>query len=129
MTHPTDPRDLLPCPFCGHDASIGRVMYSRPLKGCNWADGRDVTEAHYAHCVWCAVGQRTNVAGGYQTPEEAAEKWNTRTAAEAASREEVERLRGLVERAQNIISAGTYVNWHKNARAALSPTAGEGDHG
>ena len=72
------PDALLPCAHCGGDAHIGTTRYSRPLDNTWWADGSPIEEAFFAHCAKCAIGQRNSIAGGYQSANEAAEKWNRR---------------------------------------------------
>lgn len=75
---------LLPCAHCGGDAHIGTVRYSKPLDNTWWNDdampnGRaPITEAFFAHCARCAIGQRNSPAGGYRTEAEAIAAWNRR---------------------------------------------------
>ena len=69
---------LKPCPFCGGDAHIGTVTYSRPLQDATWADGSPILKAYFGHCASCAAGHRNSVAGGYPTKAAAAAAWNRR---------------------------------------------------
>lgn len=126
MTHPTVTQALSPCPFCGGDARFTER-----------ATARD--EAGFFCAVSCFCGGYSAHAhqhGTGPTPESARSQaiaaWNTRateasTAARIAALEaENGKLREVVQRAQAIIWASTYVNWHDAARAALTATEGEG---
>ena len=79
--------DLLPCPFCGGEASdTGYQKWSRPLSDMAWEDGAKISEAYFCNCPSCSV---SNLAGGvgYQSRAKAVSAWNTRpgvTVAEAA---------------------------------------------
>ncbi|ANI76465.1 Lar family restriction alleviation protein [Sphingobium sp. EP60837] len=72
---------LLPCPFCGGEASDGGwTRYSKPLHDANWADGSPITEAFYVNCISCSASNRSTLSGGFQTKERAVTHWNTRAA-------------------------------------------------
>lgn len=72
--------ELKPCPFCGGEAHIGTVRYSRPLDDVSWADDdAPIIGAFYGHCAKCAAGHRNTVAGGYRTETMAIAAWNTRS--------------------------------------------------
>ncbi len=77
MTDPkhTEPVDLLPCPFCGGEPRIAGMAED------------------YVECTECdaTVGLDGN------NPEGPIAAWNTRTAAEAASRAREARLRGVAK--------------------------------
>ncbi len=68
---------LLPCPFCGGEASAeGRARYTENHEA--WfADGSRVLEAFYCNCYKCGATRQT-IVGGYQTRELAIAAWNTR---------------------------------------------------
>lgn len=85
MTHPQAlPAEsvdtLLPCPFCGGEASdAGHTSYSRPLTDTWWQDGSPVTETFQCACIKCGATTRSGIVGGYQTRAQATTAWNTRT--------------------------------------------------
>lgn len=135
MTKNETPRvvELLPCPFCGGAASLS--YYTRSAS--------NEPAGHYVECDNCAAGGPTADVSSIVTDvrAEAITAWNTRTAAEAASREEVERLRiALSELVEayvcNVDSCrvgGFYFDPEQEdvvveARAALTASEGE-DHG
>lgn len=68
---------LLPCPFCGGEASPdGRVRYHEKHEA--WfADGSRVQEAFYVNCMKCSVSNKGML--GHQTRELAIAAWNTRS--------------------------------------------------
>lgn len=71
--------DLLPCPFCGGEASDeGHIRFSAPLHDTWWPGDVPITEAFYVNCVKCGAVSRSGIVGGYQTKAEAIERWNTR---------------------------------------------------
>lgn len=71
---------LLPCPFCGGEASSdGRIKYGRPLTDAWWPDHKPITEAFYVNCMKCGAVSRSGIVNGYQTKDEAIAAWNTRT--------------------------------------------------
>lgn len=69
---------LLPCPFCGGEASAeGRVSYTENHEA--WfADGTQVLEAFYCNCMKCGA-TRQPIVGGYQSRDLAITAWNTRS--------------------------------------------------
>jgi Lar family restriction alleviation protein len=140
MTYPIEPRDLLPCPFCG-----GKAMQSEnKAVGLHWWQVECVERS----CSSVGPTAHANEA-------EAIAAWNTRTAAEAASREELERYKAAYTELSKRLSwlqghpalPAHYLGWHiadaasdliacaypefaDAIRAALSPTGkGEADHG
>ena len=69
---------LLPCPFCGGEASdTGLRIWSKALLDTHWDDGSEITKAYFCNCRSCSV---TNIVGnvGYPTKAEAIAAWNTR---------------------------------------------------
>jgi Lar family restriction alleviation protein len=86
MTNTNNPSDqaveavaLLPCPFCGGEASAdGHIRFSRPLNDAWWPGNVPISEAFYVNCVKCGAVSRSGIVGGYQTRDEAIERWNTR---------------------------------------------------
>ena len=69
---------LLPCPFCGGEASdTGLRIWSKALPETHWDDGSEITKAYFCNCTSCSV---TNIVGsvGYRTKAEAIAAWNTR---------------------------------------------------
>lgn len=69
---------LLPCPFCGGEASDrGLRIWSKALPDTHWDDGSEITKAYFCNCISCSV---TNIVGnvGYPTKAEAIAAWNTR---------------------------------------------------
>lgn len=79
MTADKDGVELLPCPFCGGEASdAGHIAYNRALDDTTWADGSPVTEAFYVNCIACGAVARSGFVGGFQTKVEAIERWNHR---------------------------------------------------
>jgi len=77
---------LKPCPFCGGKASAnGHVTYAPPLRDAWWADGSEVTEAFFTHCVTCgAMPRAAGMVTGYQTRAESIAAWNRRAPSEEA---------------------------------------------
>lgn len=75
-----DAGELLPCPFCGGEASAeGRTRYNRPLADTWWEDGSEITECFFVNCIKCGISNgRAGIVGGYQTRAEAIAAWNTR---------------------------------------------------
>ena len=70
---------LLPCPFCGDDASSeGHIRFSRPLHDTWWPGDVPITEAFYVNCVKCGAVCCSGIVGGFQTKAEAVARWNTR---------------------------------------------------
>jgi len=68
---------LLPCPFCGSEASdSGMTTYSQP-QDCWWEDGTPVTRAFFVNCLKCFATTQ-GLMGGQQTQEKAIAAWNTR---------------------------------------------------
>jgi len=79
MTENPTEKVLLPCPFCGGEASdAGHARYSRPLDDAWWADGSPITEAFFVNCMKCGAVSRSGVSNGYQTKAEAIAAWNRR---------------------------------------------------
>lgn len=79
MSADKDGVELLPCPFCGGEASdAGHIAYNRALDDTTWADGSPVTEAFYVNCIACGAVARSGFVGGFQTKVEAIERWNHR---------------------------------------------------
>lgn len=79
--------DLLPCPFCGGEASAeGYQKWSKPVLNMTWDGGDPITEAYFCNCRTCCVSNITSGIG-YRTRAEAIANWNRRaapTAQEAA---------------------------------------------
>jgi hypothetical protein len=73
----TTPTALLPCPFCGGEASPdGTARFSGNHEA--WfADGTRVTEAFYCNCMRCGANNQS-IIGGYQTRDKAIAVWNER---------------------------------------------------
>lgn len=72
--------DLLPCPFCGGEASdTGYVFYSKPCTETAWDDGSPIAEAFFCNCPRCGI---TNMSSnmGHRTKAQAVEFWNRRAA-------------------------------------------------
>ena len=66
--------NLLTCPMCGREASIGTNVVNRQVDD----KGTYASMTGYSvNCIWCGVNNRC-IAEGYKTPELAAEKWNSR---------------------------------------------------
>ncbi|WCT73966.1 Lar family restriction alleviation protein [Sphingomonas naphthae] len=80
MTNPTQEAvALLPCPFCGGEASAdGRTQYSKPLTDTWWEDGSPITEAFSVNCIKCGASANSGLVNGYQTKGKAIAAWNTR---------------------------------------------------
>lgn len=79
---------LLPCPFCGGEASPdGMTKYSRPQDSW-WEDGTPVQKAYFVNCLRCFATTQ-GLMGGQQTQEKAIAAWNRRTP--SAKLAEVER--------------------------------------
>lgn len=104
MTNKQAYAGLLPCPFCGGEASAeGTVRYSK-CPDVWWADGSEVLEAFYVHCVRCGA-KRTGIAGGQQTKAEAIEAWNTRPEAAEAISSLLNRAETAETAKENLITA------------------------
>ena len=68
--------DLLPCPFCGGEASAtGSVRYSENHEAW-WPDGSRIQDAFFVNCMACGCDNRAMV--GHQTTEAAIAHWNRR---------------------------------------------------
>lgn len=69
---------LLPCPFCGGEASDkGSVHYAQTREPNAWfADGTPVEDAYFCNCIKCGSTNKGLI--GFQTIKEAVEHWNTR---------------------------------------------------
>jgi hypothetical protein len=78
---PEQTPELLPCPFCGGEASsAGSVKYDDKHEA--WfADGTRITEAFFCNCMVCGATNRGLC--GFQTREEAIAAWNRRSARSA----------------------------------------------
>lgn len=69
---------LLPCPFCGGDASAdGRQQFHPPLDDTTWGDGAPITEAFFCNCVKCGASNKC-CGIGHRTKSCAINAWNTR---------------------------------------------------
>jgi len=69
---------LLPCPFCGGEASPhGYQHFGKPLTETFWKGDRPITKAYFCNCPSCGV---SNICSGigYETREEAIAAWNRR---------------------------------------------------
>lgn len=64
---------LLPCPFCGGEASIGTTRISDPMT----AKLNNRTNGFFVNCKICGANNNT-LHLGYATKEIAAHYWNTR---------------------------------------------------
>ena len=75
-------KDLLPCPFCGGEASSsGTVSYSDKHEA--WfSDGTRITKAFYCNCIACGISNRGLL--GQQTRDKAISAWNIRASATSA---------------------------------------------
>lgn len=67
---------LLPCPFCGGDASGAGVIRYTDSHEAWWADGTQIIEAFYANCMACSATSKGMC--GQQTKELAVAAWNRR---------------------------------------------------
>lgn len=85
---------LRPCPFCGGEVSIGKVLYSNPEP--EW--GQDTF--FYINCIKCGSNNKPII--GFDAPELAAEHWNTRPI-EDALRSELERVKIERDRATEVV--------------------------
>jgi hypothetical protein len=72
----SDVLKLLPCPFCGGEASAGGHVRYSPTNEATWTDGTNVDEAFFVNCIKCGVTNMGII--GHRTPEDAAIQWNTR---------------------------------------------------
>ncbi|RWR30484.1 hypothetical protein D2T29_12500 [Sinirhodobacter populi] len=89
---------LLPCPFCGGEASPDGCVTYGGNPNAWWADGTPVETAYFCNCIKCGI-RNQGIVGGYQTREAAIAAWNTRALpATGQDKAEVERLRGAIER-------------------------------
>lgn len=80
--------DLLPCPFCGGEASdAGYAKFSPPLKDAWWDNGEEISEAFFCNCTRCGVSNQGNIAG-YRTQEQAVKAWNRRIPAPSPEEQE-----------------------------------------
>lgn len=76
MTDTKHTPELLPCPFCGGQASDrGEVTYHGSHEAW-WPDGSQVVHAYYCNCIRCGITSKGII--GQQTRELAREKWNQR---------------------------------------------------
>jgi hypothetical protein len=125
---------LLPCPFCGGEAHIGTVTYSRPLEDVTWDDGSPVLKAYYGHCAVCAVGHRNGIAGGYPTEQAAFAAWNRRAGQAHADAGLLAALERSTEGWANALELGLIPERHRNTaeilaeqgRAAIAAAKGAG---
>lgn len=69
--------DLLPCPFCGGEASAEGVTTYNKHHQAWWEDGTQVLRAYFVNCIKCGVTNQ-GLLGGRQTRVEAIAAWNTR---------------------------------------------------
>lgn len=72
--------DLLPCPFCGGDASFGTVTIRRHK---NSEGDWGTYTGHFVNCIVCGSDNQ-GIAEGHRTPEQAGEKWNRRVTVRGA---------------------------------------------
>ena len=91
----TDNAELLPCPFCGGEATAsGHITYAKAHEA--WfRDGSQVLEAYYVNCLTCGADNKALL--GHQTRKQSIAAWNTR-APVPASYPVVEE--GIIERAR-----------------------------
>ena len=120
---------LLPCPFCGGEASSeGYRRYSKPLEDTNWEDGSEITECFYVNCIHCGI--QNGCAGlvqGYQTKAEAIKRWNTRNhPTQSGLADELERDIELAEADGNSIVVWTPSRAKEILSALRSQTPTEG---
>lgn len=88
---------LLPCPFCGGEASADGVTRYSKHHEVWFADGTQCREAFFVNCVKCGI--RNDGMVGHQTRDNAIAAWNTRPPAEAQAK-----LREALERAVSDIA-------------------------
>lgn len=89
----TAPTELLPCPFCGGEASPdGTARYSeKHAKEQGWGQ----TEFYYCNCIHCGVSNIGII--GHKTRSDAVAAWNRRIPASGAGWQEAEPRAWLVE--------------------------------
>jgi hypothetical protein len=73
---PTEVDALLPCPFCGGEASADGVARYADTHEAWFADGTRITEAFFCNCMVCGATSRGMC--GHQTREKAIAVWNRR---------------------------------------------------
>lgn len=102
--------ELLPCPFCGGQASDrGEVTYHGSHEAW-WPDGSQIVHAYYCNCIRCGITSKGMI--GQQTKELAREKWNQRagmldpSAEIAALRAELERKDARIRELEGKVADG-----------------------
>ncbi len=70
---------LLPCPFCGGEASDAGVIRYTDSHEAWWADGTQILEAFYVNCMACSATSMGMC--GQQTKALAVAAWNRRACA------------------------------------------------
>ncbi|WP_158247940.1 Lar family restriction alleviation protein [Paracoccus sp. SY] len=79
----SDEPKLLPCPFCGGEASAeGYQRWTKPCPDMTWSNGEPVTEAYFCNCPSCGVANTVSDVG-HQTRADAIAAWNRRVPAPA----------------------------------------------
>jgi Lar family restriction alleviation protein len=116
---------LLPCPFCGGEASAdGHIRYSEPLIDTWWPGDIPITEAFYVNCIKCGAVSRSGIVNGYQTRAEAIKRWNTRSPdpSVAVLREALEKIAEPLAGVPVGDPWAFYADLQELARSALSST-------
>lgn len=95
---------LLPCPFCGGEASAdGSVRYHENHEAW-WDDGERILDAYFCNCVKCGISNLGLL--GHRTRADAIAKWNKRP--EAADL--ISELVGALEETWRVLRAAGLLN-------------------